>query len=209
MTRKPERQAKGWQATPRAIRVGVLLAVFCVGTSASLWTLRPARAYPYSFDWLGIPYIADSHGQYAYRDLTFSWDYWRQGLPGGPVNTTSVYPVSSYINIVTQGRAYYGYGVTVQGDGPFPGNGLASYKEPTGWSATYSNTPFTVSVPTWVFPSGNVAIAFGMCQAASECAWLYVPPWGIPFYAATLNARITMLATSAYSYYSWFPAQAW
>lgn len=119
-----------------------------------------ARAYPYSFDWPGQGYVGDLAGNYAYRDLTFEWDYW---VNQSGYTWTSVFPVTSYVAIGNPSAGYHfdSWGLWIMWSCAFPYSSTSSFYY-NQFSVTYGN-PTTVYVPTWDFPCGQTFVRFGMC----------------------------------------------
>jgi len=176
--------------------LGIVVTTLAAGVIAL--SADRASAYPYSFDWPGQQYIADDNGNYAYRDLTFSWDYWTGTSPGP---STSIYPVTSYVNIASPSAGYHyeSSGLWLFWNCNYLGSGVDwFYYNPGSWSATYSNTPQTVFVSTWAFPCGDTNVRFGMCDG-SDCdfgpsmsyhgAWLEAALGSWNFYATAWNYR--------------------
>lgn len=168
---------------------GITFALSVVLVSvAIIRTPSNVEAYPYSFDWPAQQYIADRSGNYAYRDLTFSWDYWSATSPGP---STSIYPVASYVNIASPGAGYHydSWGLWIFWSCNYLGSGIDAFYYNAGyWSATYANTPQTVFVPTWAFPCGDTNVRFGMCDG-SDCAAAPLGP-SMSYHGAWLEAAL-------------------
>lgn len=170
------------------------LAFVMISTPLGLLASR-VQAYPYSFDWPGQQYIADDNGNYAYRDLTFPWDYWQSTSPGP---STSIYPTTSYVRIASPyaGYHYDSWGLWIFWNCNYWGSGVDSfYWNTSSWSATYSNTPQTVWVDTWAFPCGNTNVRFGMCDG-SDCASAPLGP-SMSAHGAWLESALSSWGTSA------------
>lgn len=176
------------------LTAGFIVSAFAIVVVVAVLMRRDANAYPYTFDWPGQQYIADANGNYAYRDLTFSWDYWQSS---GGYAYTSVYPVASYVRIASPstGWHYDSWGLWMMWQCSFPYGGPDNFYGTSSWSATFSNTPQTVSVATWDFPCGNTNVRFGMCQGPDCAYW----PFGMVMSVrgGWLEAALAAWGTSA------------
>lgn len=203
-------------ATPRLATLA--LATVLVGAAAGLLTTPANRAsascydpyHPYCFWWVGQPYIADAHGQYAYRDLNFNFGPWYGSSDWNA--TTSIYPVRYWVSFGCPncGWQYNGWGLTIQGTGQPPGDNQYFVTSWAGWYANY-NTSFSATViPTWHFASSSFGVTMGMCSVAEQChapQLMNVFPYPVPF-AAVLRAWVPVWATTGSQVHRQFP-EAW
>ncbi len=157
---------------------------------------HPPAAAAHSFDWIGTPYLGDYFGQYAYRDLYFTWGNWS----GGYVWT---YSATSYVAIASPGTGWHFSQFSARKTAQIlPTKWIVSGVDTPGFYVSYSSSPQFPTANLTSDGGGSFWVGFAMCKNYNDCI-----PNSSGWVSQQLEAQVPLNGTSGSRRYSQFPQQ--